>query len=260
MSTAKVPGTAVCGKCGGERDGANTCYCKRCFREYQREWRTQKTGKPFVPRAPVADGMARCSRCKTEKPATTEFFYAAKGRRCGLAVWCKACHAAHVLNRDPPRPKLTATQRFWAKVNKDGPLHPALGTRCWTWPVEEGRYGQFWIGKGNVGAHVFSWTLHHGVVPRGMQINHKCDRGRCVNPTHLFLGTQLDNMRDKVAKGRQARGETGGNTKLTEQQVRRARELCASGTSFAAVAATLGVTYHAVASAVRRETWAHVGE
>jgi hypothetical protein len=63
----------------------------------------------------------------------------------------------------------------------------------------------FWDGKDHVYAHRFAWELEHGPIGRGVQILHSCDRPLCVR--HLFDGTQADNVRDMVSKGRQARGD-----------------------------------------------------
>jgi len=72
-------------------------------------------------------------------------------------------------------------------------------------------YGQIRDEQGSYAtAHRISWRLHNGDIPAGMCVLHKCDNPRCVRPEHLFLGTQADNIADKVRKGRQARGERHG--------------------------------------------------
>ena len=102
--------------------------------------------------------------------------------------------------------------RFWSKVNKEGPL-PAdvsLG-RCWLWMASQlGRdgYGQFVLPRNadgkqeHVYAHRFAYELAHGPIPVGLSVLHKCDVPGCVRDSHLFLGTQQDNLDDARRKGR----------------------------------------------------------
>jgi hypothetical protein len=92
-------------------------------------------------------------------------------------------------------------ERFWRFVEKT--------PTCWRWtgaPSSSG-YGQIKVGKGKTArlekAHRASYKLHHGDIPDGLYILHKCDNKWCVNPGHLFTGTQRDNMDDLVAKNRE---------------------------------------------------------
>lgn len=80
---------------------------------------------------------------------------------------------------------------------------------CWIWlgTITAHGYGEFWGGGIRVKAHRYSYKLHNGGIPDGAHILHKCDTPCCVNPDHLFAGTNLENIADKVAKGRQAAGE-----------------------------------------------------
>lgn len=73
------------------------------------------------------------------------------------------------------------------------------------------------------GVHRVAWELANGPIPSGMVVCHKCDIPSCLNPDHLFLGTQIENMADRNAKGRTARGEKAGPSKLTEGEVRAIR-------------------------------------
>lgn len=96
-------------------------------------------------------------------------------------------------------------ERFWRSVNKTA--------TCWVWTrsVNTWGYGQIRNEKGTyTTAHRISWRLHRGEIPEGQAVLHTCDNTRCVRPDHLFLGSQADNMRDKVGKGRQAKGERHG--------------------------------------------------
>lgn len=99
--------------------------------------------------------------------------------------------------------------RFWKRVNKDGPIHPVLQTRCWLWTASTVRagYGQM-RGRDQrttLSTHQVSWRIHNGPIPEGMCVLHHCDNPPCVNPDHLWLGTRLDNNRDRIKKGRSNR-------------------------------------------------------
>jgi len=107
--------------------------------------------------------------------------------------------------------------RFWGKVNKtDDP------NECWLWMAKWGGngYGQLrWKNNNWHYAHRVAYELTFGDIPLGLIVCHKCDNPLCCNPNHLFLGTQQDNMNDKVQKNRQLHGESIANHKLTQQQV-----------------------------------------
>lgn len=107
-----------------------------------------------------------------------------------------------------------ALERFWAKVNKTD--------YCWEWTGGKYPfgYGCFKFHNQKTGAHRFSWSIDNGVIPKGFSVLHKCDNPGCVNPVHLFLGTQQDNMTDRRNKWRHVYGETHTASKLTEQQVK----------------------------------------
>lgn len=107
-----------------------------------------------------------------------------------------------------PRP-VPLAERFWAKVDKRGP------DECWPWlgGTSDG-YGVIGVGRRAEGvkrATHIAWTLEHGVpLPDGMDALHKCDNPPCVNPKHLFPGTQADNVKDMLAKGRHSHGRRHG--------------------------------------------------
>lgn len=105
-------------------------------------------------------------------------------------------------------------QRLLAKVEKTD--------TCWLWTAARDKkgYGFFKLAGKQTKAHRASWVLHHGEIPDGLWVLHKCDNPRCVNPDHLFLGTLLDNHHDMDSKHRRViiRGEKSNLAKLTKSQ------------------------------------------
>lgn len=107
-----------------------------------------------------------------------------------------------------------AKERLYNKINKT--------STCWNYTgyLDKDGYGNFWYEGKNKGAHRVMWEIENKTtIPEGYLICHKCDNPSCINPDHLFLGTTLDNIEDKIKKGRQPKGEDAGPSKLTRQQV-----------------------------------------
>lgn len=152
--------------------------------------------------------------------------------------------------------------RFWAKVVV------LSADECWLWtgPAKGGghytKYGYMWNGKEKEGVHRVSYRIHHGGIPDGLAVLHRCDVPTCVNPAHLFLGTQAENMDDMWRKGRGAQGERSGGAKLTEAWVKEIRARVARGQPKAAVArdvaAESGVSQFTIISVLYGASWRHV--
>lgn len=109
--------------------------------------------------------------------------------------------------------RLPSEVRFWTYVDRSGGIDA-----CWPWL--KGRnahgYGKFGIGGRTETAHRLAWEFSFGPIPKGSGHNgtcvcHRCDNPSCANPRHLFLGTDLDNVRDRDAKRRTARGDRNGS-------------------------------------------------
>ena len=120
--------------------------------------------------------------------------------------------------------RIPIEQRFWKKVDKT--------STCWNWIGNKTRLGYGQIGLGGTEgkiclAHRISYELAHGVIPKGLCILHKCDNPACVNPEHLWAGTQQENIRDRCLKGRSegSKGEKNGKAKLNRKLVKEIREL-----------------------------------
>ncbi len=122
-------------------------------------------------------------------------------------------------------PHIDIRKRFESKIEKN----PVTG--CWIWKGcgSHQSYGKFRIGgrKGRMWyAHRAAWLIYHKEDPAERSVCHSCDVKHCVNPEHLFLGSQKDNMRDASAKGllKQPQGQDSVNAKLTNRQVREMRK------------------------------------
>lgn len=154
-------------------------------------------------------------------------------------------------------------ERFWEKVDVRGE------NECWEWKgaIDRLGYGNFSSVIVNPGtgrlqdkAHRISWILTYGNIPDKICVCHKCDNRKCVNPNHLFLGTQIDNIKDMVQKGRQggAKGSQNGSSKLKEHQIVEIRQKLETGLSCCAIAKEYGVSNQLINRIKQNQCWTHV--
>ena len=129
---------------------------------------------------------------------------------------------------------------------------------CWIWKASKFKdgYGAITVGRKGYRAHRVSYEAFKGPIPDGLQVCHRCDVRACVNPSHLFVGTQADNVHDAQRKKRHPYGEKVGNSKLTESDVKTIRE---SNLSHAALGRRFSVTAVCIQKARVRQTWKHIG-
>ena len=156
-------------------------------------------------------------------------------------------------------------QKFWNRVDKTGPIYADLGHCCLWTGAHNGNnaYGQLTIAGQRALAHRVAWELTHGPIPKGRGYHgtcvlHRCDNPPCCNPEHLQLGSNRDNVRDMLAKSRNARGERMGSARLTAAVVLEIRGKFASGTRQVDLVREYGVGPPAVHNIVHRKTWRHV--
>jgi hypothetical protein len=179
--------------------------------------------------------------------------------------------------------KKSLEERFWEKVDKKSP------DECWEWKnsIING-YGTIKLNGKNKLTHRLSYELNVGPIPPGLFVCHTCDNPKCVNPTHLFLGTQKDNLQDASKKGRIASGnlhysrthpellargdchwckthpesylgEKNGNAKLTENQVKEIRQLYARGSiTLKELGMKFGAGLSTIGYIVNHKTWKHI--
>ena len=133
-------------------------------------------------------------------------------------------------------------ERFWDKVDLGG----GTADECWLWTGAKNRdgYGSFGRGGTTVLAHRMSWEIQHFPIGEGLYVLHKCDNPSCVNPSHLFLGTQADNVADCARKGRRNQVRY---KKLSPEQREEIRALHATGQwTLAALGRRFGVAYQTI--------------
>jgi predicted nucleic acid-binding Zn ribbon protein len=193
-----------------------------------------------------------------------------KSGRLSFTRTCPVCHSPfrRAVSQDGPTcsrecfnsfRKKPPEERFWSQVKKS--------KGCWLWggAVTGSGYGLIHMGgskaNGDIttrSAHRFSWELHIGPIPDGMEVLHDCpggDNPLCVNPGHLWLGTGADNMADKVRKRRHKYGVNHPLAKLDDEDV---RFVLGSSLSGAELSRRLKVSESTISLIRRRRTWTHV--
>lgn len=142
-------------------------------------------------------------------------------------------------------------ERFWENV------FPEPMSGCWLWAGSwnSDDYGQIMVNREYHRAHVLSFVIHFGQVAPGLMVLHRCDVPPCVNPGHLYAGTNIDNMRDMVSRGRVRRGKRNHATKLSEDLV---REIRGSKIPNRELGALLGVSRTTIYQIRTRSNWAWV--
>ena len=206
----------------------------------------------------------RCRICQTQKLDSD--FYAYSG------FSCKSCIRARVANRyeriygtqRPPRNN--QYHRFTIKERVEYYIEKTES--CWTWkgPRNASGYG---ILRGrdcpSTLAHRTVYEVFVGPIPDGFCVCHHCDNPPCVNPSHLWIGTNIDNVRDMVSKNRQSRvgtnfkkGEERVQSKLVTPQVLQIRERALAGESHRKLAQEFGISNAQVSNIRTGKSWSHV--
>lgn len=186
---------------------------------------------------------ALCPHCGQSKPAS----WRSCSRGCSLRARAAARRA------DPE-------QGFWSKVDRSGG-----SDACWPWigTRKETGYGKAYLGGRKwARAHRLAYEIHYGVAPGDLIVLHNCDNPPCCNPAHLRLGTQLENVADRVerGRGRVPKGDEHPNSKLTADKVREIRRRFVRGRrgDGPRAAREFGVSITIIHQVLRREIWKHV--
>lgn len=132
-----------------------------------------------------------------------------------------------------------------------------LKSSCIIWPnaIDKSGYGRVWFRKKNFLAHRMVFILNFGEIPDDFHVCHKCDERRCINPDHFFLGKNIDNVKDKVSKNRQAKGVKNGRAKLTLDQVQIIKELYKDGLTQNQIANYFKVSQWTISAILNKKKW-----
>lgn len=166
--------------------------------------------------------------------------------------------------RDTSNYKIAAERRwgnrvevFWSRVKKGD------GDACWNYIGHRNKlgYGRQRFNTKNMMAYRISWELVNGPVPKGKQLNHKCNNPSCVRPDHLYAGTQKDNMRDVAATGIKRDSVSGQNSvlaKLKNEDVFEIRKMIKSGVAICQIGRIFSVHETTIHAIDKGRTWTHI--
>ncbi len=186
---------------------------------------------------------------------------------------CATCHETFRFYTCPSQIKRNCGRYCSSACHRNRPLVPLIdrfsryvgeatsnGCIPWIGPQTAGRgvLGKGRAGQGNIFAHRVAYELAYGPIPKGLAVCHRCDWPLCVNPSHLFLGTQLDNLADMNAKGRHAVGKGTGVAVLDDEQVVLIKLALAAGEKQKDIAARFPVTTSNISAIARGITWKHI--
>lgn len=238
-------------------------YCRACMREAERRRRESRKNQVVPPESRCAidgcedrrKGHGYCNR------------HLKRFRQYGNPLAGRKYERKTGKRRRPDGQTLIEAFRWFMPGNPPAEGIPWL----WTGPVDGKGYGLVRHGGRNIFAHRISYELFVGPIPDGLIIRHKNDTPLDVNPHNLEVGTLVDNVRDRVERGRSARGAlspeafankprgaASGMSKLTDQKVQEIRRMYADGFSQAHIGKQFGISQVNVSCIVRRKTWAHV--
>lgn len=211
---------------------------------------------------PLSNGIdtKKCCHCQEVKPV--EDFFRNRHKLSGRQGRCKSCETRAYGSKNNERKKalrrsLTINswditpdleKRFFSKT-------ASLDGSCLTWQAKKNKkgYGLFSVRSVEFGAHRVAYRLAHGLIPPGMCVLHRCDNPSCVSASHLFLGTNSDNIADRIEKGRSNRKPRRALTTLA--QVEEVRQRFDRGEKHHEIASAMGLPARRVRAIAHKETW-----
>lgn len=183
---------------------------------------------------------------------------------CGKPLWARGWCRMHSLRFYRHGNPLIVLHESLRRMSFEDLYIPEPNSGCWLWlggssgNRREQNYGLFIRNGKRQYAHRTSWEIHRGTIPPRLSVLHGCDTRCCVNPSHLFLGTQAENNRDMRQKKRHAFGERHGHAKLSEEQIAQVISMHSDGLSLSQIGHRLGVHFKTIHDVVQGKSWSHV--
>lgn len=186
---------------------------------------------------------------------------------CGVVTYAKANDLTHKRKRScgcglAIRDALCYTDDEIRELLKERSKKAPSGCIEWQGAIQKGGYGSMRMRNKPCLAHRASWVVNKGEIPDGLCVLHKCDNRKCINPDHLFIGTQADNNADCISKGRARRSDRKGEkhpmATLKASDVFEIRRLCEYGMMQKKVAKMFGVSKMTISDIHLRKKWKHI--
>jgi HNH endonuclease len=193
--------------------------------------------------------ITNCIICNKEFKSRS---HGVRGRKKFCSRKCFHLSGNNYKNRYP-----SPQERFFKAISNE-----TDNNNCWLWIgcLSKQGYGIFHVNKKTMMTHRYSWILHYGEIPEKMFVCHKCDNRKCVNPEHLFLGTNHENVIDMLKKGRKnpIKGSRHPSAKLNENDVIKIKILIKEGVILNKIAKMFNIGKRQISYIKNNITWKHV--
>lgn len=176
---------------------------------------------------------------------------------CKKVAYCKGMCRMHY-NRDYNHGNPHYNGRIHRRKNIEFDITDSGCFECTSHHLDIGGYPEIWFNRKKYKMSRFIYQECFGEIPDKLMVRHKCDNPKCINPEHLELGTAWDNVNDMVIRGRHAKGEISGTSKLSNSDVKQIKCLLLKKYTCAEISKIYGVSRTCINSIKLNKTWRHI--